>query len=44
MPVSAIGALMAEHDTKLWRVVRHYVEPVRKSGKSAQARKLMRGA
>lgn len=26
MPVSAIGALMAEHDTKLWRVVRHYVE------------------
>ena len=26
MPVSAIGQLMAEHDTKLWRIVRHYVE------------------
>lgn len=25
MPVSAIGALVGEHDTRLWRVVRHYV-------------------
>jgi len=25
MPVSAIGALMGEHDTRLWRIVRHYV-------------------
>jgi transposase len=26
MPVSAVGKLLAEHDTKLWRIVRHYVE------------------
>ncbi len=25
MPVSAVAELMAEHDTRLWRVVRHYV-------------------
>lgn len=25
MPVSAVAALMAEHDTRLWRIVRHYV-------------------
>jgi transposase len=26
MPVSAVGALVGEHDTRLWRVVRHYVD------------------
>jgi transposase len=26
MPVSAVGALIGEHDTRLWRVVRHYVD------------------
>ena len=26
MPVSAVGALVAEHDTRLWRIVRHYVD------------------
>jgi transposase len=25
MPVAAVGALVGEHDTRLWRVVRHYV-------------------
>lgn len=25
MPVSAVAQLVAEHDTRLWRVVRHYV-------------------
>ncbi len=25
MPVSAVAGLMAEHDTRLWRIVRHYV-------------------
>jgi len=25
MPVSAVADLMAEHDTRLWRIVRHYV-------------------
>lgn len=25
MPVSAVAALVSEHDTRLWRVVRHYV-------------------
>jgi transposase len=25
MPVSAVAALVGEHDTRLWRIVRHYV-------------------
>ena len=25
MPVSAAAAMMGEHDTRLWRIVRHYV-------------------
>jgi transposase len=25
MPISALGALLGEHDTRLWRIVRHYV-------------------
>ncbi len=25
MPVAAVGVLVAEHDTRLWRIVRHYV-------------------
>lgn len=25
MPVAAVGQLVSEHDTRLWRVVRHYV-------------------
>jgi len=26
MPVSAVADLVAEHDTRLWRIVRHYVD------------------
>jgi transposase len=26
MPVAAVGGLVGEHDTKLWRVVHHYVD------------------
>ena len=26
MPISAVAELMAEHDTRLWRIVRHYVK------------------
>lgn len=26
MPITAIADLVAEHDTRLWRIVRHYVE------------------
>jgi transposase len=26
MPVAAVGALVGEHDTRLWRIVRHYVD------------------
>jgi transposase len=26
MPVKAIGGLVGEHDTKIWRVVHHYVD------------------
>jgi len=26
MPVKAIGGLVGEHDTKIWRIVHHYVD------------------
>jgi transposase len=26
MPVKAVGALVGEHDTKIWRIVHHYVD------------------
>jgi transposase len=29
MPVAAVGRLMGEHDTRLWRVLHHYVEEAR---------------
>ena len=29
MPVSAMAALLGEHDTRLWRVIHHYVEQAR---------------
>ena len=29
MPVAAVGRLVGEHDTRLWRVLRHYVEEAR---------------
>lgn len=31
MPVNAIAHLVKEHDTKLWRVLRHYVDQARSS-------------
>ena len=29
MPVNAVARLVGEHDTKLWRVIHHYVERAR---------------
>ena len=29
MPVAAIGRMVSEHDTRLWRIVHHYVEEAR---------------
>ncbi len=29
MPVAAIGKLLGEHDTRIWRVIHHYVEQAR---------------
>ena len=29
MPVAAVAKLIGEHDTKLWRVLHHYVEEAR---------------
>lgn len=29
MPVAAVGRLMGEHDTRLWRVLHHYVDEAR---------------
>ena len=30
MPVKAIAELLGEHDTRIWRVIRHYVQEARK--------------
>jgi transposase len=30
MPMAAIGGLVGEHDTRLWRIVHHYVDCARK--------------
>jgi transposase len=39
MPVAAVGSLVGEHDTKLWRVVHHYVDQaVRAQDLSGMAR------
>ena len=29
MPVAALAGLVGEHDTRLWRIVHHYVEEAR---------------
>lgn len=29
MPVAAMAALLGEHETRLWRVIHHYVEQAR---------------
>lgn len=29
MPVAAVGRLVGEHDTRLWRIVKHYVREAR---------------
>jgi len=26
MPVAAVGELVGEHDTRIWRIVHHYVD------------------
>jgi transposase len=31
MPANKVGELMGEHDTRLWRVIHHYVDTARAS-------------
>ena len=31
MPISAVAKVLGEHDTRIWRVVRHYVDEARKT-------------
>jgi len=33
MPIAAASELLAEHDTRLWRVVAHYVEQAQAQAK-----------
>lgn len=40
MPVAAVAKLIGEHDTKLWRVVHHYVEEARAKVDLSQVRKV----
>ena len=37
MPVKAVARLVGEHDTRLWRVIHHYVDQAR-----ARARRIRR--
>jgi transposase len=38
MPIAAIGALVGEHDTRLWRVVRHYVDQAHRAQRWSEIR------
>src|SRR5215207_10184568 len=40
MPVKAIAALCGEHDTRIWRVVHHYVEEARREMDCSQVRRV----
>jgi len=40
MPVAAIGALVGEHDTRLWRIVHHYVDEARERQDLSGVRRL----
>jgi transposase len=41
MPVSEVGALLGEEDTRLWRLVQHYVEAAQARRSWSQVRQLM---
>jgi transposase len=38
MPMAAVGRLVAEHDTRLWRLVDHHVEEARRQRKDTKVR------
>jgi len=40
MPVNAAARLLGEHDTRLWRVIHHYVEAARKTENHAGVRRV----
>lgn len=40
MPVAAVARLVGEHDTKLWRVLHHYVEAARAEADYAAVRRI----
>ncbi|MEJ5363465.1 MAG: ISL3 family transposase [Desulfosoma sp.] len=40
MPVNAVARLIGEHDTRIWRVVEHYVEEARTKEDFSQVRKV----
>ena len=40
MPVAAIGALVDEYDTRIWRVIHHYVESARDEADHSEVRQV----
>ncbi|MCA1681337.1 MAG: ISL3 family transposase, partial [Actinobacteria bacterium] len=40
MPIAAIAALVGEHDTRLWRIVHHYVDAARERQDLSSVRRL----
>lgn len=43
MPVAAAGRLMGEHDTRMWRVLHHWVETARNRADFAEVRRVAIG-
>jgi len=40
MPVAAVGRLVGEHDTRLWRILHHYVEVARSEADFSEVRRV----
>ncbi len=40
MPINAIARLVGEHDTKIWRILRHYVEKARSEQDYSEVKKV----
>ncbi len=40
MPVAAIAALIKEHDTRIWRVLHHYVEEARQKADYSEVKRI----
>lgn len=42
MPVAAVARILCEHDTSLWRLIKHHVEEARSGRDDSQVRYVSR--